>query len=147
MTKNMKECTDMTNDAKALDQLIDDAMAEEKSLALKADELALQSKQFAEYLAAKKHNDEKLEILWGMVKDYMVENNLSEHENDFIKLKLTPSGKYKAADIDSVDDSLCDIKKTINNKKVKSYVELNGKLPDGVESTGYILRKTLKEAK
>jgi hypothetical protein len=134
----------MTNDTKALDQLIDDAMAEEKSLALKADELALQSKQFAEYLAAKKHNDEKLEILWGMVKDYMIESHLSEHENDYIKLKLTPSGKYKAADIDSVDDSLCDIKKTINNKKVKSYVELNGHLPNGVESTGYILRKTLK---
>ena len=63
---------------------------------------------------------------------------------DYLKLKLTPSGKYKAEDIDSVDDSLCDIKKTINNKKVKSYVELNGKLPDGVESTGYVLRKTLK---
>ena len=98
-------------DNKALDELIDDAMAEEKSLALKADELALQSKQFAEYLAAKKHNDEKLEILWGMVKDYMVENNLSEHENDFIKLKLSPSGKFKTEDIDKVDDSLCDIKK------------------------------------
>lgn len=135
----------MTNDTKALDQLIDDAMAEEKSLALKADELALQSKQFAEYLAAKKHNDEKLEILWGMVKDYMIENNLTEHENDYIKLKLSPSGKYKTEDIDKVDDTLCDIKKTINNRKVKSYVELNGKLPDGVESTGYILRKTLKE--
>ena len=131
-------------DNKALDELIDDAMAEEKSLALKADELALQSKQFAEYLAAKKHNDEKLEILWGMVKDYMVENNLSEHENDFIKLKLSPSGKFKTEDIDKVDDSLCDIKKTINNRKVKSYIELNGHLPDGVEPTGYILRKTLK---
>lgn len=132
-------------DNKALDELIDDAMAEEKSLALKADELALQNKQFAEYLAAKKHNDEKLEILWGMVKDYMVENNLSEHENDFIKLKLSPSGKFKTEDIDKVDDSLCDIKKTINNRKVKSFIELNGRLPDGVESTGYILRKTLKE--
>lgn len=134
-------------DNKALDELIDDAMTEEKSLALKADELALQSKQFAEYLAAKKHNDEKLEILWGMVKDYMVENNLSEHENDFIKLKLSPSGKFKTEDIDKVDDSLCDIKKTINNRKVKSYIELNGHLPDGVESTGYILRKTIKEEK
>ena len=131
----------------ALDQLIDDAMAEEKSLALKADELALQSKQFADYLAAKKHNDEKLEILWGMVKDYMIENNLTEHENDFIKLKLTPSGKYRAEDIDRVDDTLCDIKKIINNRKVKSFIELNGHLPDGVESTGYILRKTLKEEK
>lgn len=147
MTKNMKRCTDMTNDAKALDQLIDDAMAEEKSLALKADELALQSKQFAEYLAAKKHNDEKLEILWGMVKDYMIENHLSEHENDFIKLKLTPSGKYKTDDIEAVSDELCDVVKKLNNKKIKAYVELNGHLPDGVESTGYILRKTLKEAK
>ena len=133
------------NDMGALDQLIDDAMAEEKSLAIKADELALQSKQFADYLAAKKHNDERLEILWQMVKDYMIENDMSEHENDFIKLKLTPSGKYKAEDIDKVDDTLCDIKKTINNRKVKSFVELNGHLPEGVQSTGYILRKTLKE--
>lgn len=135
----------MNNDLKVLDQLIDEAVDKEKSLAVRADELALQSKQFADYLAEKKHNDETLEVLWGMVKQYMIEHDMSEHENDYIKLKLTPSGKYKAADIDSVDDALCDIKKTINNKKVKSYVELNGKLPDGVESTGYILRKTLKE--
>ena len=134
----------MNNDLEALDQLIDEAVDKEKSLAIRADELALQSKQFADYLAEKKHNDEALEALWLMVKDYMIENHLSEHENEFIRLKLTPSGKYKTADIDSVDDSLCDIKKTINNKKVKSYVELNGHLPDGVESTGYILRKTLK---
>lgn len=135
----------MNKELEALDQLIDEAVNKEKSLEVRADELALQSKQFADYLAEKKHNDEALEALWSMVKEYMLTNNISEHENDFIKLKLTPSGKYKAADIDSVDDSLCDIKKTINNKKVKSYVELNGKLPEGVESTGYILRKTLKE--
>lgn len=135
----------MNKELEALDQLIDEAVNKEKSLEVRADELALQSKQFADYLAEKKHNDEALEALWSMVKEYMLTNHISEHENDFIKLKLTPSGKYKAADIDSVDDSLCDIKKTINNKKVKSYVELNGKLPEGVESTGYILRKTLKE--
>lgn len=135
----------MNKELEALDQLIDEAVNKEKSLEIRADELALQSKQFADYLAEKKHNDEALEALWSMVKEYMLTNHISEHENDFIKLKLTPSGKYKAADIDSVDDSLCDIKKTINNKKVKSYVELNGKLPEGVESTGYILRKTLKE--
>ena len=134
----------MNKELEALDQLIDEAVNKEKSLEVRADELALQSKQFADYLAEKKHNDEALETLWSMVKEYMLTNNISEHENDFIKLKLTPSGKYKAADIDSVDDSLCDIKKTINNKKVKSYVEINGKLPEGVESTGYILRKTLK---
>lgn len=134
----------MNEELHALDQLIDEAVNKEKSLAVRADELALQSKQFADYLAEKKHNDEALEALWMMVKEYMIEHKLSEHENEFIKLKLTPSGKYKAEDIDKVDDSLCDIKKTINNRKVKSFVELNGKLPDGVESTGYILRKTLK---
>lgn len=134
----------MNKDLEALDQLIDDAMTEEKALAVKADELALQSKQFAEYLAAKKHQDEKIEMLWQLVKEQMVTDGITEHENDFIKLKLTPSGKYKAEDLESVPDSLCDIKKTISNKKVKAYVELNGKLPEGVESTGYILRKTLK---
>lgn len=135
----------MDKDSEALDALIEDAVNEEKALAIKADELALQSKQFADYLAQKKHNDEKLEMLWSLVKEYMVENSISEHETDFIKLKLTPSGKYKTEDIDKVDDALCDIKKTINNRKVKSFVELNGHLPEGVQSTGYILRKTLKE--
>lgn len=135
----------MNKDLEALNQLIDDAMVEEKSLAIKADELALQSKQFADYLAQKKHNDEKIEMLWSFVKDYMIENELSEHENDFIKLKLTPSGKFKAENIDLVPDDLCDIKKTINNKKIKAYQEINGKLPDGISSTGYILRKTIKE--
>lgn len=134
----------MEKDLAALDKLIDDAVNEEKILAVKADELALQSKQFADYLAQKKHNDEKLEVLWGFVKEFMLENELFEHENEYIKLKLSPSGKYRAENIDEVDDSLCDIRKIINNRKVKSYVELNGRLPDGVESTGYILRKTLK---
>lgn len=137
----------MNKDLEALNQLIDDAMVEEKSLAVKADELALQSKQFADYLAAKKHQDEKLEMLWSFVKDYMIENDITEHENDFIKLKLSSSGRFRTkedVDIDSVDDSLCDIKKVLNNKKISAFLELNGRLPDGVESTGFILRKTLK---
>lgn len=134
----------MNKDLDALNQLIDDAVNEEKSLAVKADELALQSKQFADYLAQKKHNDEKLAQLWELVKEFMVDNNLTEHENDYIKLKLSPSGKYKTEDIEAVSDDLCDVVKKLNNKKVKAYVELNGKLPEGVESTGYILRKTLK---
>lgn len=134
----------MDKDLDALNQLIDDAVNEEKSLAVKADELALQNKQFAEWLAKKKHNDEKLAQLWELVKEFMVDNNLTEHENDYIKLKLSPSGKYKTEDIEAVSDDLCDVVKKLNNKKVKAYVELNGKLPEGVESTGYILRKTLK---
>lgn len=134
----------MDKDLDALNQLIDDAVNEEKSLAVKADELALQSKQFADYLAQKKHNDERLAQLWDFVKEFMVENNLTEHENDYIKLKLSPSGKYKAEDIDQIDDALCDIKKVLNNKKISAFLEVNGRLPDGIESTGFILRKTLK---
>lgn len=127
-----------------MEELINSAMSKEKELATKADELALQSKQFADYLAAKKHQDEELEVLWQIVKDYMIDNNYAEYDGEHIKLKLTPSGKYKAEDLDNVSDDLCDIKRMLNNKKVKAYVELNGKLPEGVESTGYILRKTLK---
>lgn len=129
---------------KDLEQLIEQAVNKENELQVRADKLALQSKQFADYLAAKKHADDELEVLWDMVKEYMINNEISEHENDYIKLKLTSSGKYRTNDIDGVSDDLCDIVKKINNKKVKAYLELHGKLPEGVESTGYILRKTLK---
>lgn len=129
---------------KNLEELIEQAVNKENELQVRADQLALQNKQFADYLVAKKHADEELEVLWNMVKDYMVENKISEHETDYIKLKLTPSGKYKAEDLESVDDDLCDIVKKLNNKKVSAYVKLKGELPEGVESTGYILRKTIK---
>ena len=129
---------------KDLEILVNNALIKEKELQTKSEELALEDKRFAEYLAAKKHADEELEVLWQMVKEYMIENNYNEFDSDFITLQLSPSGKYKAEDIDSVDDTLCDIKKVLNNKKVKSFIELNGVLPDGVESTGYILRKTIK---
>lgn len=129
---------------KDLEQLIDDAMSKEKALAVRADELALQSKQFADYLAEKKHADEELEVLWQMCKDYMIEHGYTEYDGKHIELKLTPSGKYRAEDIESVSDELCDIKKVLNNKKVKAYLELNHELPEGVESTGYILRKKVK---
>lgn len=127
-----------------LEELINKALSKESELATRADELALQSKQFADYLAAKKHADEELEVLWQMVKDYMIENNYHEYDGEHIELKLTPSGKYRAEDIESVSDELCDIKKVLNNKKVKAYLELNHELPEGVESTGYILRKKVK---
>lgn len=127
-----------------LQELIDNALNKEKELQVRSEELALQDKRFADYLQAKKHADEELEVLWGMVKDYMVENNYTEYDGEHIELKLTPSGKYRTEDIESVSDELCDIKKVLNNKKVKAYYELNGELPEGVESTGYILRKKVK---
>lgn len=129
---------------KNLQGLIDEALNKEKELQVRSEELALQDKRFAEYIQAKKHADEELEVLWGMVKDYMIENDYSEYENDYIKLNLTSSGKFRADDIDSVADELCDIKKTLNNKKVKAYLELNGTLPEGIVSTGYVLRKKVK---
>lgn len=129
---------------KDLEKLIDDAVAKENQLQAMSDSLALQSKQFADYLEAKRVADKELEVLWDMVKEYMVDNDIKEHETDFIKLKLTPSGKYRTEDVSKVADELCDIKKVLNNKKVKAYFELNHELPEGVESTGYVLRKTLK---
>ncbi len=129
---------------KDLQGLIDEALNKEKELQVRSEELALQDKRFAEYIQAKKHADEELEVLWGMVKDYMIENDYNEYENDYIKLNLTSSGKFRTDDIDSVADDLCDIKKTLNNKKVKAYLELNGTLPEGIASTGYVLRKKIK---
>lgn len=129
---------------KNLQGLIDEALNKEKELQVRSEELALQDKRFAEYIQAKKHADEELEVLWGMVKDYMIDNDYSEYENDYIKLNLASSGKFRADDIDSVADELCDIKKTLNNKKVKAYLELNGTLPEGIVSTGYVLRKKVK---
>lgn len=127
-----------------LQELIDNALNKEKELQVRSEELALQDKRFADYLQAKKHADEELEVLWGMVKDYMIDNNYTEYDGEHIELKLTPSGKYRAENIESVSDELCDIKKVLNNKKVKAYYELNHELPEGVESTGYILRKKVK---
>ena len=131
----------MGNDS--LEKLVETAVNKEKELTKRADELALQDKRFADYLAEKKHQDEALEVLWQMVKERMEELGLKGFENAYIRLTLTPSGKFRASDISTVDDDLCDIKKVLNNKKVKAYYELNGELPEGVESTGNVLRKTL----
>lgn len=129
---------------KDLDRMIEQATNRELELQKKGDELALQSKEFASYLAEKKRLDEELEVLWDYVREYMLENNIKEHENDYISLKLTPTGRYKTANIDNVTEEVCQVKKVLDNKKVKAYLELNGKLPDGVESCGYALRKKLK---
>ena len=129
----------------ALNALITKAMTREQELQEQGNALALQNKEFANYLKAKKHLDEEMEVLWGMVKQEMIDRGISEHDTDFIKLKLTPSGKFKADNIEELPDEFCDIKKTVNNRKIKAYQEMHGKLPDGVQPTGYVLRKTLKD--
>ena len=111
---------------KDLDRMIERATNRELELQKKGDELALQSKEFASYLAEKKRLDEELEVLWDYVREYMLENNIKEHENDYISLKLTPTGRYKTANIDNVTEEVCQVKKVLDNKKVKAYLELNG---------------------
>lgn len=132
---------------KALDELITNAMSVEKDLLVREEALAAHNKEFANWLKVKKHQDEELEVLWDLVKTKMQEEGVSEYEiPEVIKLKLTPSGKYRlteGTEIDDVPDELCDIKKVLNNKKVKASIALNGVIPAGIESTGNVLRKKL----
>ena len=131
-------------DDKALAKLVDDAVAKEKELQEKEQALATQNKEFAEMMVARRRQDDELKVLWQMVKDYMEENDITEHSNDFIELKLTPSGKYRlveGADIEDVPDEVCVIKKALDNKKITAFTAIKGELPKGVESTGNILRK------
>lgn len=135
----------MSKDMEALDSLIGEAMVKEAALEKQSEELALQSKVFANYLEQKKRQDAELAVLWDTVKQAMIDEDLSEYETDLIKLKLSPSGKYRTDDIDKVADDFCETKKTLVNSKVKAYLEIHGELPEGVESSGYVLRKTIKK--
>lgn len=137
----------MTKDLIALDDLINKAVNKESELEQTSKELAQRDEQFAQYLKHKKIMDDELKTLWDMVKETMEEQGLTEHENDYIKLTLSPSGKYRlteGTEIDEIDNSLCKVVKTLDNKKVKAYFGLNNSLPKGIESTGNILRKKLK---
>lgn len=137
----------MEDNIKALDALITKAVNKESELEQTSKELAQRDEQFAQYLKQKKVMDEELKTLWELVREEMEARGLTEHENDFIKLTLSPSGKYRlteGTDIDDIDDNLCDIKKVLNNKKISAYFGLNNTLPKGVEPTGKVLRKKLK---
>lgn len=137
----------MSKDLVALDDLIDKAIATGKKLDEQSKALAEKDKQYAEFLKTVQVVKEEEAMLWEMCKEYMAENHITEHENDYIKLTLSPSGKYRlteGTDIDDIDDALCDVKKVLNNKKISAYIKINSNLPAGVESTGNILRRKLK---
>ena len=137
----------MSKDLTALDNLIDKAIATSKKLDEQSKALAEKDKQYAEFLKTVQVVKEEEAMLWSLAKEYMEENGITEHENDFVKLTLSPSGKYRlteGTDIDEIDDALCKVVKTLDNKKVKAYFGLNNSLPNGVESTGNVLRKKLK---
>ena len=135
----------MENDMKALDDLVEEYTNQEAQLMKVEQELAAKDEQFAHFITYQKRLKEMKDVLSEEIKEFMREHNMTEHETDTVILKLTPLGKFKAADIEAVPDELCKVVKSLDNKKVKAYAELNGKLPEGVESLGDRLTIRVKE--
>lgn len=132
-------------DLQALNDLVEEYTNKETELMKVENELATRDEQFANFITTQKRLAEQKAVLTDMIKEEMAKRGLREHETDTVILKLTPLGKYKAADIEAVPDELCKVVKSLDNKKVKAYAELNGKLPDGVESLGDRLTIKVKE--
>lgn len=132
-------------DIKALNDLVEEYTSKETELMKVEQELATRDEQFASFITTQKRLAEQKAVLTDMIKEEMNKRGLREHETDTVILKLTPLGKFKAADIEAVPDELCKVVKSLDNKKVKAYVELNGKLPEGVESLGDRLTIKVKE--
>ena len=136
----------MENDMKALNDLVEEYTNKETELMKVEQELVTRDEQFANFITTQKRLKEQREVLNQMIKEEMEARGLTEHETDTVVLKLSPLGKYKAENLDEVDDSLCKVVKSLDNAKVKAYLNLNGKLPDGVESLGSRLVIKVKEA-
>lgn len=126
----------MENDMKALNDLVEEYTNKETELMKVEQELVTRDQQFANFITTQKRLAEQKQVLTEMIKEELNKRNLREYETDTVILKLTPLGKFKAADIEAVSDELCKIVKSLDNKKIKAYAELNGKLPEGVESLG-----------
>lgn len=127
---------DPNKDLQALNDLVEEYTNKETELMKVENELATRDEQFANFITTQKRLAEQKAVLTDMIKEEMNKRGLREHETDTVILKLTPLGKFKAADIEAVPDELCKVVKSLDNKKVKAYAELNGKLPEGVESLG-----------
>lgn len=126
----------MENDMKALNDLVEEYANKEQDLMRVEQELANQDQKFANFITTQKRLKEQREVLSQMIREEMEARGMTEHETDTVILKLSPLGKYKCADVEALPDNLCEIKRTLNNKAVKAYLELNGTLPEGVESLG-----------
>ena len=135
----------MENDMKALNDLVEEYTNKETELMKVENELATRDEQFANFITTQKRLKEQKEVLVDLIKSEMKARGLREHEADTVILKLTPLGKFKAQDIESIPDELCKIVRSLDNAKVKAYAELNGKLPEGVESLGDRLVIKIKE--
>ena len=133
-------------DLQALDDLVEEYTNQETQLMKVEQELAAKNEQFAEFITYQKRLKEMKDVLSEEIKEFMREHNMREHETESVILKLTPLGKFKAQDIEAVPDELCKVVKSLDNAKVKAYAELNGKLPEGVESLGDRLTIRVKGA-
>lgn len=135
----------MDKDLTALNQLVEDYTNKETELMKVENELATRDEQFANFITTQKRLAEQKAVLTDMIKEEMNKRGLREHETDTVVLKLTPLGKFKAADIEAVPDELCKVVKSLDNKKITAYKELHGALPDGIESVGDRLTIKIKE--
>lgn len=130
---------DSNADLVALTQLTDQLAAKEQELATAEQALAERDQQFANYIKAQKRNKTELEVLRGMIKEKMEEMGISEHTTSAVRLTLRPSGKFTTDDVDAAPDEVCVVKRTLDNKKCKAYLDLNGTLPEGVKPTAKVL--------
>lgn len=130
-------------DNNALEKMITEVAEAESQLATRKEELAKRDAEVADLFKAEKELSANVEALKLLIKDEMKREGISEWDGERATLKLTPTGKFRPTEGTSVDDicdEVCEIKRTLDNKKCKAYYELNGKLPDGVESSGDMLR-------
>ena len=135
----------MENDMKALNDLVEEYTNKETELMKVENELATRDEQFANFIATQKRLKEQREVLNQMIREEMEARGLTEHETDTVILKLSPLGKYKADNLDKIPDDLCKVVRSLDNSKVKAYLNLNGKLPEGVKSLGSRLTIRVKE--
>lgn len=135
----------MENDMKALNELVEEYTNKETELMKVENELATRDEQFANFITTQKRLKEQREVLNQMIREEMEARGLTEHETDTVILKLSPLGKYKADNLDKIPDDLCKVVRSLDNSKVKAYLNLNGKLPEGVKSLGSRLTIKVKE--
>ena len=135
----------MNKDLQALNDLVEEYTNKETELMKGENELATRDEQFANFIATQKRLKEQREVLNQMIREEMEARGLTEHETDTVILKLSPLGKYKADNLDKIPDDLCKVVRSLDNSKVKAYLNLNGKLPEGVKSLGSRLTIRVKE--
>lgn len=129
----------MENDMKALNDLVEEYTSKETELMKVENELATRDEQFANFITTQKRLAEQKAVLTDMIKEEMAKRGLREHETDTVILKLTPLGKYRLAEgysIDDARDEICEVKKTLSNKKIKAFYDMYQALPQEVESLG-----------